>query len=387
VAREDRAGLTPAGVHEAAQELRVRLIAATERVLDSGWYVLGPEVEAFEREFAEWCGASHAVGVASGTDALTLALQAVGVRAGDEVIVPANALPTAFGAAATGARVRFADVRADDLNLDPEDVAGLLTERTRAIVAVHLYGHPADVGGLAPLVDPERVAIIEDCAQAHGATLHGRPVGTAGAAAAWSFYPTKNLGAFGDGGAVTTSNADIAAQVRSLRQYGEERRYFSTRIGTNSRLDELQAAFLREKLPHLSGWVERRRAVAARYNAALDAADVVLPPRLPGVEHAFHLYPTQVERRDDVLAALREAGVPAGVHYPVGAHQQPAFAESGFERGLPVTEALCASLLSLPMHPYMEHGAVDRVVDELMQALALAPLSQVGPGSASRNSS
>jgi dTDP-3-amino-3,4,6-trideoxy-alpha-D-glucose transaminase len=370
VAEEDRV-LTPAGVHEAATELREGLIAATKRVLDSGWYVLGPEVEAFEREFAAWCGAAHAVGVASGTDALTLALQAVGVGEGHEVIVPANALPTAFGVAATGARVRFADVRRADLNLDPDDVASLLTDRTRAIVAVHLYGHPADVAALAALVDPDRVALIEDCAQAHGATLHGRPVGSLGAAAAaWSFYPTKNLGAFGDGGAVTTSSAELAARVRSLRQYGEERRYFSTSIGTNSRLDELQAAFLREKLPHLSGWVERRRRVAARYEAALDAADVVLPPRLPGVEHAFHLYPTQVTRRDEVLAALREAGIPAGVHYPVGAHQQPAFADEALGRELPVTEALCRSLLSLPMHPYVDDDAVEQVVGELARILA-----------------
>jgi dTDP-4-amino-4,6-dideoxygalactose transaminase len=360
--------VTAAGVLEAATELRERLIAATERVLDSGWYVLGPEVEAFEREFAAWAGARHAVGVASGTDALTLALRANGVGPGDEVILPANALPTAFGVAATGARVRFADVRSDDLNLDPEDVARQVTERTRAVVAVHLYGHPADVEGIAGAVNREHVMIVEDCAQAHGAALNGRPVGTAGDAATWSFYPTKNLGAFGDGGAVTTASEELAAQVRSLRQYGEQQRYVSTQVGINSRLDELQAALLREKLPFLPQWVERRRGVAAAYDAALADTEVVLPPVLPGARHAYHLYPVQVRDRDRVLQALRDAGVAAGVHYPVGGHQQPSFADL-YDGPLPVTERLCGTLLSLPVHPYLALDEAERIAGKLMDAL------------------
>jgi dTDP-3-amino-3,4,6-trideoxy-alpha-D-glucose transaminase len=361
--------ISPAGVLEAAAELRERLLAATERVLDSGWYVLGPEVEAFEREFAAFAGARHCVGVASGSDALTLALWACGAGPGDEVIVPANSLPTVFGVHATGARLRFADVRAGDRNLDPADVRELLGPRTRAIVAVHLYGHPADVAALRDLVEGRDVAIVEDCAQAHGATVGGEPVGLLGDAAAWSFYPTKNLGAFGDGGAVTTGDPEIAGAVRSLRQYGEERRYVSTRAGINSRLDELQAALLREKLALLPRWVEQRRRVAAEYDAALAGVDVVPPPVKTGAEPAYHLYPVAVERRDEVLARLRDDGIPAGVHYPVGAHDQPCFADLR-DRSLPVTERLCATLLSLPMHPYVAPGEPARVAAALAAALS-----------------
>jgi dTDP-4-amino-4,6-dideoxygalactose transaminase len=343
--------VSPSGLGEQAAAMRPQLVAAFERVLDSGWYVLGREVSAFEEEFAAWAGARHAVGVASGTDALFLALRALDVGAGDEVIIPSNALPTAFGVAATGARVRFADVRDSDLNLDPDHVATLVNDRTRAIVAVHLYGHPADVEALAATVDRERVAIVEDCAQAHGATWQGRGVGRSGDVAAWSFYPTKNLGAMGDGGAVSTDDEALAARVRSLRVYGEQRRYLSGEVGVNSRLDELQAAILREKLPLLDGWIAGRRRVAAVYDAALAGAPgIVCPPVREGAEHGRHLYPVQVADRDRVLSDLQGLGFPVGVHYPVGAHDQPAFA-AWRDGDLPVTERLCATVLSLPMHP------------------------------------
>jgi dTDP-4-amino-4,6-dideoxygalactose transaminase len=357
------------GLAERSEALRPRLVAAFERVLDSGWYVLGQEVAGFEAEFAAWVGTEHAIGVASGTDALTLALQALGVGPGDEVIVPANALPCAFGVAATGARLRFADVREDDLNLDPDHVRSLITEDTRAIVAVHLYGHPADVDALATAVDRRRVAIVEDCAQAHGATWHGRRVGTLGDIAAWSFYPTKNLGALGDGGAVTTGDPALAERVRSLRVYGERRRYLSDEVGINSRLDELQAALLREQLPLLDGWVAERRRVAAVYDDALADGPVAVPPCREAVQHARHLYPVRVPDRDRVLATLQAQGVPAAVHYPTAAHDQPCFADLR-EGALPVTERLCASLLSLPIHP--------AVTDEQARVVAAALLDAVG---------
>jgi dTDP-4-amino-4,6-dideoxygalactose transaminase len=356
--------ISPSGLAEQAAELRDDLRAAFARVLDSGWYVLGDEVRAFERAFGEWAGVAHAVGVASGTDALTLALQALGVGAGDEVIVPSNALPTAFGVAASGATVRFADVRESDLNLDPEEVARLAGERTRAVVAVHLYGHPADVDAIAGAVDRGRVALVEDCAQAHGASLRGARAGTLGDAAAWSFYPTKNLGALGDGGAVTTADAALAERVRSLRAYGERERYYSTELGTNSRLDELQAALLGAKLPHLDRWLEARRRVAAVYDAALADTRVTRPPALDGATLARHLYPVQVDDRDRVLAALREQGVPAAIHYPIAAHDQPCFSHLR-ERDLPVTERLCGRLLSLPMHPYVSDAQAGRVAAAL----------------------
>jgi dTDP-4-amino-4,6-dideoxygalactose transaminase len=356
------------GLGEQGAELRPQLLAAFARVLDSGWYVLGQEVAAFEAELAAWVGVRHGVGVASGTDGLTLALRALGVGPGDEVIVPANALPTAFGVAATGARLRFADVRDDDLNLDPARVAELVDDRTRAVVAVHLYGHAADVDALAAVVDRDRVGIVEDCAQAHGATWHGRRVGRLGDVAAWSFYPTKNLGALGDAGAVTTDDEALAARVRSLRTYGEQRRYVSGEVGVNSRLDELQAALLREKLPLLDGWIAARRRVAAVYDEALAECGAVLPPVRAGADHARHLYPVQVADRDRVLADLKAAGVPAAVHYPVGAHDQPCFADWR-DGALPVTERLCATVLSLPMHPAVTDGEARAVAAALRTAL------------------
>lgn len=359
---------SPGGLGEQTAALRSELLDACARVLDSAWYVLGEEVSCFEREFATWAGADHCVGVASGSDALTLGLRALGVGPGDEVIVPSNALPTAFGVAATGARLRFADVRRLDLNLDPDHAAQLVNDRTRAIVAVHLYGHPADVAALAALVDRSRVAIVEDCAQSHGATWQGQRIGAAGDLAAWSFYPTKNLGAIGDAGAVTTSDEALAARVRSLRVYGEERRYVSTEVGVNSRLDELQAALLRVKLPHLDSWIAERRRVAAVYDAELAGLDgVVLPPVRGGAGHARHLYPVQVTDRDRVLAELQAQGIPAAVHYPVGAHDQPAFADVR-DGDLVVTERLCETVLSLPMHPAVSDAQARDVAAALRRA-------------------
>ncbi len=354
-----------AGLEEQAAELRDGLLAATTRVLDSGWYVLGDEVDAFERAWSAWLGVEHAVGVASGSDALELALRALGVGPGDEVVVPAHSLPTAYGVAATGARLRFADARRSDLQVDPADVAGLVGPRTRAVVAVHLYGQPADVPAIAAAVDRDRVAVVEDCAQAHGATVGGRAVGAQGDAAAWSFYPTKNLGGLGDGGAVTTGDPELAARVRRLRQYGERERYLSVELGRNSRLDELQAAVLAEKLPRLRDWVGARRAAAAAYDAALAGSAVEVPPTVPGTESARHLYPVRIDDRDRVLAALRAEGVPVAVHYPRGAHDQPCFAAAR-ERDLPVTEELAGRALSLPMHPFVGEDAARRVAEALL---------------------
>lgn len=358
--------VSASGLGEQTADLRGELVAAFERVLDSAWYVLGTEVSAFESEFAGWVGVEHAVGVASGTDALQLALAALDIGPGDEVIIPANALPTAYGVAASGATVLFADARLADLNIDPQDVAALITPRTRAVVAVHLYGHPAAVDELRAVVGDRPIAIIEDCAQAHGAATDGRRVGTMGDIAAWSFYPTKNLGAYGDGGAVTCNDAKLAERVRALRVYGEERRYFSTSLGVNSRLDEVQAALLRVKLPRLDSWVARRQAVAAIYDAQLDGV-VKLPPVLDGTTHARHLYPIRSDARAALQEALAAAGVPVAIHYPVGAHDQPCFAAIR-QRDLPVTEQLCASVLSLPMHPFITDAEAEHVAQAVRQA-------------------
>lgn len=359
--------ISPAGLKEAAADLRPELLDAFAQVLDSGWYVLGDQVAAFECEYADWVGVEHAVGVASGTDALELALRGLQIGEGDTVIVPANAVPTPYGVVASGASVRFADVREVDYQLDPAELARLIDERTRAVVAVHLYGHPAPIDEIRSVIGSRDIVIIEDCAQAHGASLHGEPVGQLGDIAAWSFFPTKNLGAFGDGGAVTCRDAELADRIRTLRMYGETRRYHSVRLGTNSRLDELQAALLRVKLPRLDAWLERRRDIAAEYDARLSNV-VGIPPIANGAVHGRHLYPVRVADRDAVLSELIDAGVPAAIHYPIGAHDQPCFAGAR-ERDLPVTERLAAELLSLPMHPYLTPEDVDRVCESVAAAV------------------
>lgn len=354
--------ISPSGFSETADRLGDELRAAFDRVLRSGWYVLGGEVEAFEQEFAAWLGAEHCVGVASGTDALQLALTALGVGPGDEVIVPSNSLPTAYGVAATGCTIRFCDARLDDYCLDPADVARLMTPRTRAVIAVHLYGHPADVPALrSVLAGRPEVAIVEDCAQAHGASLGGRRAGTLGDVAAFSFYPTKNLGALGDGGAIVCADPELAERARRLRVYGEATRYNSVELGTNSRLDELQAALLRVKLPYLDAALERRRAIAALYDRLLDGV-ATMPPARPDAVHARHLYPIWTPARDPLLAELRAAGVPAAVHYPRSAHDQPCFSAQR-ERNLPVCESLARSLVSLPIHPELTDEQVCAVAD------------------------
>lgn len=359
--------ISPSGLAEQATALHEPLTTAFDRVLASGWFVLGREVSAFEEEFAAWIGAAHGAGVNSGTDALTLALQAFDVGPGDEVIIPSNALPTAYGVHATGARIRFCDVRDDDYNLDPVDVRAQITSATSAIVAVHLYGHPAALDDLAQIAREHNVVLIEDCAQAHGAAIGDARVGSIGDAAAFSFYPTKNLGAIGDGGMVVTSNQDAAERVKRLRMYGEARRYHSEEVGQNSRLDELQAAFLRVKLPLLDGFLERRRAIAARYNDLL--VDIVrVPPQLAGMTHARHLYPVALEERDAVAAAMVARGVPVGIHYPVGAHEQPCFAELR-DRALPVTERLSQTLMSLPIHPELNDDQVNYIAAALRDVI------------------
>lgn len=320
---------------------RDEIRSAIDRVLDGGRYILGPEVEAFEREFASYCEVEHAIGVGSGTEALHLALAALGVGPGDEVITTAHtAVATAVAIRLCGAMPVFADIDPDTYTIDPEDVARVVTARTKAIVPVHLYGQPANLDALAEL----RIPIVEDCAQAHGATWRGKRVGSIGSIAAFSFYPTKNLGAIGDGGAVVTSDPALAKHVRLLREYGWAERYVSHIEGWNSRLDELQAAILRVKLRHLDADNNRRRAIARRYDEALGIS------RPDDVGHVYHLYVIATEARDALQAHLRERGIGALVHYPVPVHRQPAYAAMA-PRALPQTEHAAATVLSLPMYP------------------------------------
>jgi dTDP-3-amino-3,4,6-trideoxy-alpha-D-glucose transaminase len=340
---------------------------AIERVLSSGWYVLGPELEAFEAEFAAASGASHAVGVGSGTDAIALALRALGIGSGDEVITtPLSAAYTGLAIMLTGACPVFADIDAERLTIDPDAVTRAITPRTRAVVPVHLYGQPADTTAIERVAFRHGLALVEDCCQAHLATCAGRPVGTFGAAGAFSFYPTKNLGALGDGGAVVTNDAALADRVRRLRNGGQIDRYHHIEAGVNSRLDELQAAVLRARLPYLAGWTADRRRLAAVYRTLLEPAAVKVPKEHdPG--HVYHLFVVRAagngatgDRRADLQDRLATEGIQTFVHYPVPLPQQPAFAAVA-PTDCPAASAACRELLSLPLHPHLDENAIATV--------------------------
>lgn len=356
-------------------ELQPEIDAAVQRVLESGWYILGGEVTAFEREFAQFHGLAdetHCVGVNSGTDALQLVLMACGVGPGDEVItVSHTAVATVAAIRQTGATPVLVDVTADTYTLDPAALEAALTERTRAIIPVHLYGHPAQMEPICQIAEGAGVPVIEDCAQAHGATYRGQPVGTLGAAGCFSFYPTKNLGALGDGGAVISRDAALAQRMRELREYGwtPATRYVSQSEGINSRLDEMQAAILRVKLRHLEGWNRARRRLAEVYRTYLPGA---APPPVehPDCFHVYHLYVTRVAARERVQSELRAAGIGTGIHYPVPVHLQPAYGGETVRIGpLVRTEQLQGEVLSLPMHPFLREEQVKQVAEALQQVL------------------
>ncbi|MDO8678789.1 MAG: DegT/DnrJ/EryC1/StrS family aminotransferase, partial [Acidobacteriota bacterium] len=298
--------------------------AAIDRVIASGWFVLGPEVEAFEAEFAAACGAPHAVGVGTGTDAITLILRALDIGPGDEVITPPlSAAYSALAVIMAGARPVFADIDPERLTLDPAAIEQAITPRTRALLPVHLYGQPADMRQIEAIASRHHLAIVEDAAQAHLATSDGRHVGTIGVAGAISFYPTKNLGALGDGGAVITRDAALAARIKRLRNGGQTSRYHHQEAGANSRLDEMQAAILRARLHYLGGWTARRRAIAAAYRSGLDGAALTVPREFDA-GHVYHLFPVLTPHRDAFMAHMSERGIETLIHYPVPIPQQPA---------------------------------------------------------------
>ena len=345
------------------RSIRAELDDAIARVLAKGTFILGGEVAVFESEFAEYCGVSHAVGVASGTEALQLALMACGIGAGDEVIAPSHtAVATIAAIEMTGASPVFADIELTRFGLDPGAVAAAITDRTRGILPVHLYGCPVDLNPILEMAQAKNIFVIEDCSQAHGAMYHGRKVGAWGDIAAFSFYPTKNLGELGDGGAVVTKNPELAEKVRLLREYGWKERYVSQIKGMNSRLDELQAAVLRVKLRHLDGWNERRRQLAALYLELLSGMDLVLPVKPEDGEHVFHQFVIRHPKRDALQAHLRAQGIHTLVHYPVPVHLQPAYANSTpMVSTLSKSERAAREVLSLPMFPELTGEQVRRV--------------------------
>jgi dTDP-4-amino-4,6-dideoxygalactose transaminase len=344
--------------------------AAIDEVLESGWYILGKQGIAFEGEFARYLSANHCVGCASGTEAIQLALLALGIGPGDEVITAANTcVPTVCGIAGSGASIRLADVDPQTCTVTAETIAAKLTPKTRAIVPVHLYGHPCDMGPIMSLAKEKGIRVVEDCAQAHGAVYNGTKCGTIGDAAAFSFYPSKNLGAYGDGGAIVTNDEAAAKRLRMLRNYGEERRYHHTIPGINSRLDEIQAAILRVKLRHLDAWNEARRERAAQYDSRLKG--VQRPVEAAWARHIYHLYVVRTSQRDALQSHLRDREIGTFIHYPVPVHLQPAYAGLGYSRGaFPNAESACDTVLSLPMYPELPIVSVDQVAEAVTEFFA-----------------
>ncbi len=348
--------------------MRSEIDAAVARVLDRGWFILGEEGEAFEREFAAHTGVAQAVGVASGTEAIALALAGLGVGPGDEVItVSATAIPTAAAIRQAGATPVFVDID-EGHTLDPGCLAAAATPRTKAIVPVHLYGQPADMPAILDFAARRGIFVVEDASQAHDATMEGRRAGTMGRAACFSFYPSKNLGAFGDAGAVVTNDEALATRLRSLRNYGQSRRDQADLPGINSRLDEMQAAILRAKLCRLDAWTVRREQLAVIYGEALrdleTAGALALPWPRKGARHVYHLYAVQSERRDALRESLSARGVETLIHYPKPVHRQPAYADCPVHpTAMPRTEAWSARTLSLPMYPELRDDEAHRVAE------------------------
>ena len=343
------------------------LVRDFERVLRSGQFILGPEHDGFERELAQACGVTHAIGVSSGTAALSIALLALGVEAGDEVIVPAfTYFASASAVTSLGARPIFVDVEPERFGLDPDAAESAITPRTRAIMAVHLYGLSSSLGPLLNVAARNSIPLLEDAAQAIGASDGGRPVGTQSAAAALSFFPTKNLGGLGDAGAILTQDDELASRTKLLRVHGDAGNYTHVALGTNARLDALQAAFLRTKLRRLAAWTEERRTLAARYRQALAGTPVALPPDPQGATHTYHQFTIRAPKRDALADCLRERGIATRVYYPRTVPAQPCFADLGHAPGsFPVSERLAREVLSLPIYPGLRPEQVDRVAREI----------------------
>jgi len=343
--------------------IKAEIDAAVGRVLDSAQFILGPAVAEFERDFARYCHASETVAVNSGTSALHLALLAAGIGAGDEVItVPFTFVATAAAIGYTGATPVFVDIEPDYFTIDPSKIEAAITPHTRAIVPVHLYGQPADMEPILDIARRHGLDVIEDAAQAHGAEYHGRRCGSLAGVAAFSFYPGKNLGAYGEGGAVTTTRAEVATICRTLRDWGQEKRYEHRLKGFNYRMDGIQGAILGVKLRHLEAWTEQRRQVATWYAETLDRESVRLPKARPDCRHVYHVYAVRTDDRDRLRDQLTSHGIQSGIHYPIPVHLQPAYADLGYGAGdFPNAEAAAREVLSLPLFPEMTREQVETV--------------------------
>ncbi len=352
--------------------LRIDMDRAIQNVLDRAAFILGPETSEFESSFAEYVGASYAVGVSSGTDALEMALRSCDIGASDEVITVANTyIATCEAITLAGAKVVWVDADPRTYNMDPSQIVKAITPRTKALIPVHLYGQPAEMDAIMSIAHAHRLKVIEDCAQSHGATYRGRKTGTFGDAACFSFYPGKNLGAYGDAGAVVTNDPEIADRVRLLRNHGQKQKYVHLTVGACHRLDNLQAAVLKVKLPHLDHWNQQRRRAARTYDERLTGIDGIVIPFCPShVEAVYHLYVVQVPDRDRVQARLAADGIKTGIHYPIPLHEQPAYSHLGHKPGdFPISHELGPRILSLPMFAEITEEQIDYVADRLVSAL------------------
>lgn len=348
------------------KSIKKDLLKNIKEVFERGWYVLGPEVEEFEKKFASFIGCKFGVGVASGTDALTLAVKSLGLGKGDEVIIPANVYPTAFGVALTGVDIQLADVDSSTLNTSLKSLKDVVTKRTKAIVVVHLYGNPASLEAILKFAQMRDLLVIEDCAQATGAIYKGKRVGSFGHVSCFSFYPTKNLGAYGDGGAILTDNKEIFQKARLLRTYGEESRYNSVMLGHNSRLDEIQASILLVKIKYLEEWNKKRRVLAGAYSDLLDGLPLSKVSETEGAQSCYHLYVVRTKERDRLAAFLDQRGVKTGVHYPVTVHLTSTFGYLGYKEGnYSISEQASKEVLSLPLYPQMSIEEVEYVVSAI----------------------
>lgn len=354
-------------LHAPYAELREELDAAFQRVMASGWFLLGEELERFEDEFCLYCGTKHAVGVGTGLDALAIALEALDIGKGHEVLVPAHTfIATWLAVTQVGARPVPVDVDTSTYNINVHLIEQAITQQTRAIIVVHLYGRPAEMTAIRAVADKHGLKVVEDAAQAHGAIYSGVRTGGLADAAAFSFYPGKNLGAFGDGGAITTNDTNLAERIRRLRNYGSRRKYFHEEIGRNSRLSELQAAFLRVKLRWLDAWNSRRKAIAKLYNRELRGVGLDLPSLSGNVDPVWHLYVIRCQRRDLIQKHLASRGVESVIHYPIPPYRQKAYAAVGYEpANFPVAETLRNTVLSIPIGPHLADGAAEYVIASL----------------------
>ena len=355
---------------------------AIQRVIKKSSFIGGEEVSAFEEEFAQYCDAHYCAGVNSGTDALKFICMALGIKEGDEVILPVNTfIATALGVSSMGAKPVFVDCEDGTYNIDVKKIEEKITSRTKAIIAVHLYGQPAEMDSIISIAQKHKLYVIEDACQAHGAFYKDRRVGTFGIASAFSFYPGKNLGAYGDGGAVITNDADMTEKIKKLREYGQEKKYVHTERGTNSRLDGLQAAILRVKLRHLDGWNEKRRNVAACYYDNLKDLQIKLPVTMADRNHVYHLFVIETDNRDELLQYMSQKEIFCGIHYPIPLHLQGAYRELGYKEGdFPVSERSASRILSLPVYPELkkeEIRYIKNTINEFVSITTSTPLASI----------